>query len=127
MADVLVIDDSPTAIAFATRTLAQYGHKVKGLKSFAELPKTIKEGVPALILLDLEMPAFAGPAFARFINRCVKPRPPILVYSALPQEEIAQTAQEIGASGFLRKGASGSELGKEVARLLAESAAVSAH
>jgi two-component system sensor histidine kinase RpfC len=104
MARVLVIDDSLSAVQKARRILERAGHTVETLDLLIYLPQAVKDDPPDAILLDLSMPALSGVNVAKFIRRYEKHPIPIVLYSSRPKEELAETARELDASGFVHKG-----------------------
>ena len=82
-----------------------------------------------IVLLDINLPGRNGLEVLSEIKR-LRPRTPVLVVSAYPEEEFAIRALKLGASGFLSKGSASDEMvaaarkamagGKYVTILLAE-------
>jgi len=82
-----------------------------------------------LVLLDINIPGRNGLEVLGEIKR-LRPRTPVLVVSAYPEEELAIRSLKLGASGYLNKGSSTDELvaaarkimdgGKYVTALLSE-------
>jgi len=86
-----------------------------------------------IVLLDINIPGRDGLEVLSEIKR-LRPRTPVLVVSAYPEEEFAIRSLEQGASGYLNKGSVSDEVvaaarkamagGKYVSALLAETLAV---
>jgi len=82
-----------------------------------------------IVLLDINIPGRNGLEVLSEIKR-LRPRTPVLVVSAYPEEEFAIRSLKLGASGFLSKGSASDEVvaaarkamagGKYVTALLAE-------
>jgi len=82
-----------------------------------------------IVLLDINLPGRNGLEVLSEIKR-LRPRTPVLVVSAYPEEEFAIRSLKLGASGFLNKGSASDEMvaaarkamagGKYVTTLLAE-------
>jgi DNA-binding NarL/FixJ family response regulator len=82
-----------------------------------------------IVLLDINLPGRNGLEVLSEIKR-LRPRTPVLVVSAYPEEEFAIRSLKLGASGFLSKGSASDEMvaaarkamagGKYVTTLLAE-------
>ena len=119
MVRILVVDDSPTIHLYVRQALEGEGHIIDRLGNFTELPAYLATFDPDVILLDLEMPALSGPAFAHFVRRIERRPIPIIVYSSLPATETGKAAREIGASGVVAKSASPEQLRAAIARCAA--------
>lgn len=107
MARILVVDDSSSVYYHLCKELEVDGHTVDRLSTFAELPAYMAAREPDLILLDLEMPALSGTAFAQFVRRIQKRPIPIVIHSSLPARSTLMAAEEVGAAGVIPKGSSG--------------------
>jgi len=119
MARILVVDDSESVYHFVRRELAADRHTVDRLPAFTELASYLRTHEPDLILLDLEMPALSGTAFARFLRRLERTPTRILIHSSLPPAELEAAAKQINAVGALEKSADGERLRKAVRKHLA--------
>jgi DNA-binding response OmpR family regulator len=110
MARILVVDDSPSIYFSVRQSLAPDRHIVDRLDAFTGLPAYLRSTPPDLVLLDLEMPALSGTAFAQFLRR-IESRPThIVIHSALDDATLKQAVREVGALGAIRKGTSGEQL-----------------
>ena len=118
MGKVLVIDDSQTVRAAVERELAKDGHTVVSLRAFTELPTCLARFQPDLVILDLEMPALSGVAFASFLRRYESRQTPILVYSGKQADELHQAVSQIGAVGSVSKSQPYETLRSQVRRAL---------
>jgi two-component system, OmpR family, response regulator len=127
MARILVVDDSSSVYYHLCKELEVDGHTVDRLSTFAELPAYMSTRDPDLILLDLEMPALSGTAFAQFVRRIQKRPIPIVIHSSLPARSTLAAAEEVGAAGVIAKGSSGAMIRAGVKRCLASQEAHSAH
>jgi len=122
MAQILVIDDSATAIQKAKTALGRAGHQVETLEMMIHLGRAIRQNPPDLVLLDLRMPALSGVAFGRLIRRFQDRPIPIVVYSSQPEDEMVLAANEVGAFDCVRKADSDEILAETVNRALADAA-----
>lgn len=114
MARILVVDDSDSVYHFVRRELAPDRHVVDRLTAFTELASYLRSNEPDLILLDLEMPALSGTAFAKFLRRLERTPTRILIHSSLPAAELDAAARQINAVGALEKSADGARLRRAV-------------
>jgi DNA-binding response OmpR family regulator len=110
MARILVVDDSESVFFFVQRELRSEEHVVERLTAFTELASYLRSHQPDLILLDLEMPALSGTAFAQFVRRMERRPTRILIHSSLSPAELDRAAREVNAVGTLEKSADGSRL-----------------
>jgi DNA-binding response OmpR family regulator len=126
MARILVVDDSESVYLFVRRELAVEEHVVDRLLAFTELAAYLRAHEPDLILLDLEMPALSGTAFARFLRRLERAPTRILIHSSLPAADLEAAAKQVGAVGSLEKSADGERLRRAIRRHLSTSPKVEA-
>ena len=107
---ILVVDDSPTVLAFVRKILTGCGYAVVTVVSFEELELAMRRHTPDAVVLDLEMPPHTGREAATMIGRLADKKIPIIVYSSKPDREIRTAAYAVGAHGYLRKGGDPAEL-----------------
>lgn len=125
MARILVVDDSEAVFFFARRELENDEHLVERLEAFTELSSYLRRVQPDLILLDLEMPALSGTAFALFLRRIERRPIKIVIHSSLPEAQLKTAAAEVKAVGILPKTSNGNMLRDAVRRYLSAPGAVS--
>lgn len=118
MARILVVDDSDSVFYFVRKALSSDEHVVERLSAFTELAAYLRHHQPDLILLDLEMPALSGTAFAQFVRRMERRPTRILIHSSLPAAELDRAAREVNAVGTLEKTGDGERLRSAVREYL---------
>lgn len=118
MGRILVVDDSESVFFFVRRELEKDKHLVERLVAFTELSSYLRKVHPDLILLDLEMPALTGTAFALFLRRIERQPTRVVIHSSLPAPELKRAADEVKAVGILPKSADGQRLRDAVKRYL---------
>ncbi len=102
---ILLIDDDPDTISIYSEFLTQAGYLVDIAKNGEEGLIKIRQGGYDLIILDIMMPKLDGMS----ILKKLKENPsgvyngPIVVLSALDQENIIKSAMDLGATGYLPK------------------------
>jgi CheY-like chemotaxis protein len=99
---VLVVDDDPDlreVVVLAIQT--EDRNVVEAGDGREALDYVLAQGLPDLILLDMNMPAMNGWEFARELHARDLWRTPIIVITAA--HDAARSASEIGAAGFLGK------------------------
>jgi CheY-like chemotaxis protein len=101
---VLVCDDTAHVVRPVLVLLQAAGYRAEGASSALECVSLARAERPALILMDVMMPGMDG-AFAAgmFRDEPELQGIPIVLFSAMPQEELAAAAAEVGAAGFLPK------------------------
>jgi CheY-like chemotaxis protein len=60
---VLIVDDDPTCLEIAKRTLQSKGYEIITAQNGLEALEVLKKKIPDLILLDVQMPKMDGYAF----------------------------------------------------------------
>jgi DNA-binding response OmpR family regulator len=118
LARILIIDDSPTAIAALQRTLEREGHKVSALEDATGFYARMREFSPDLVFLDLEMPKVGGKEVGEFLGRFDKKQTPIIIFSSRPRPELEEAAREIKAAAFLQKSEGSIAISDTVRRVL---------
>lgn len=113
---VLIIDDSETSLFLMQSFFEENKHidyileenSIKGLK-------IVKSRPVDLIILDLMMPEMNGYQFLEKIRSDSETRNiPIMVLSAIQEEESLKKAMELGASGYMKKPLNIRELEKNI-------------
>jgi DNA-binding NarL/FixJ family response regulator len=74
-----------------------------------EVVKTVEAARPDVVLMDIRMPRVDGLEATRRLNELDEP-PPVLVLTTFDEDEVLWGAIEAGASGFVLKDASASDL-----------------
>ena len=101
---ILVIDDSNTNIVLLEAILSTRGYTTLKAQSVKEAMPIIKNETPQLILLDLLMPEVSGFDFLEKVKLDNKLNAiPIIVVSALTDDNIVDKTLELGAAEFIKK------------------------
>ena len=106
-ATVMIVDDSQMVRKQVTRALVAAGYVVieahDGVDALAQLSRATP--VPALIVLDVNMPKMGGIEFLRFLRgrgRDAAP-PPVLMLTTEGEPRQMQEAKALGAKGWVVK------------------------
>ncbi|MFB3819131.1 MAG: sigma-54-dependent transcriptional regulator [Candidatus Methylomirabilales bacterium] len=99
---VLVVDDDPAARRLLEIRLKNMGCEVLGAADGQAALAAVERGLPALILLDLEMPRMDGMELLRALRRDGI-EVPVIVVTAHGSIEAAVAAMKEGADDFLPK------------------------
>lgn len=101
---VLLIDDSEISLHFATQVLVRAGYDVKTSTEVVEFQTALGDWRPDLILTDVSMPGMSGVELCRLLKSSYETaHVPVLLFSALSNEELEVLARECEADGFLSK------------------------
>lgn len=116
--EVLIVDDSVTIRASFGRAMKTAGYGIQLARNGVEAIEFLKASVPAVVILDLEMPEMNGfdlAAYIRSEERLVKTM--LLVVSSRPRNEIEDWLQSVGAVGYFEKPCTEQVLAQAVAAL----------
>jgi PleD family two-component response regulator len=101
---VLVIDDSTTNVVLLEAILNNKGFNIDTALSVKEAYSLMAKKKPNLILLDLLMPRINGYEFLKELKSDEKNNDiPVIVISALSDNENVQKALQLGATDFIKK------------------------
>jgi DNA-binding response OmpR family regulator len=104
MSRVLVIDDSPMLVELTVRALTAAGYQASGAMDLASLEQKLAEGPFALILMDVNMPEMFGDDVVEYLRSQKKVTSKLVLYSDIPEAELATKARASGADGYILKG-----------------------
>ena len=116
---VLVVDDEPINRRVVARILGRAGYDVVLAADGIDALEILERDGADAVLLDLVMPRLDGAETCRRI-RASRPRLPVLMLSAMGDEETRARAEDAGVDALLEKPVVGADL---VARLQAALAA----
>jgi CheY-like chemotaxis protein len=123
MTRVLVVDDEPDVLDSTAQVLAAIGFEVETCGQAADIRPALRRFRPALLLQDINMPAFDLDALVRDIRGDPRLRPlRVLLFSA--SESIEETAQRVGADGYVQKPFDARRIRQVLERALARPATV---
>jgi len=112
---ILIIDDSEITLAMEKAVLEARGYEVEATATLLEFESTLQRWRPDLILADIHMPGIKGTDLCRTLkNQYGTQDIPIVLFSTLPDEELAKLAEQVGADGFISKANGLDALGERV-------------
>ncbi len=120
-ATILVIDDDKLSRWSLSTLLGRAGYDVREAATGKEGLASIQEGVPRLVLLDIDLPDMDGFAVLEKIREA-RPALPVLIMTADATAESARRALHLGAQGQLRKPIDSATLDAAVSQALQSSA-----
>ena len=101
---VLVVDDSVTVRKVTSRILRRQGYRVLTAKDGIEALKTMQDEIPAVILLDIEMPRMDGFEVATRVRASDELRNiPIIMITSRTGDKHRQRAMELGVDHYMGK------------------------
>ncbi len=101
---ILVVDDSTTNVVLLEAILDEKGYQIETALNAKEAYAIIENESPDLILLDLLMPKISGFDFLEEIRKNEKTKnTPVIVVSALTDEENVEKIMKMGAIDFVKK------------------------
>jgi two-component system, cell cycle response regulator DivK len=101
---ILVVDDSTTNVVLLEAILDEKGYLIETALNAKEAYSIIERESPDLILLDLLMPKISGFDFLEEIRKNDKTKnTPVIVVSALTDEENVDKIIKMGAIDFIKK------------------------
>jgi DNA-binding NtrC family response regulator len=106
VATILVVDDDPLSCELVVAALTREGHVVHTHDSGFGLAVAIHRCRPALVVLDVCMPGLSGYQAlkaARALDPVYGVDAPVLLHSGLPEIELAELADSLGACGYVHK------------------------
>ena len=116
---VMVVDDSLTVRRLTGRLLTRAGYQLTTAKDGLDALQQLQDGVPDLMLLDLEMPRMDGfELLKRLRNESRTAGLPIIVITSRTADKHRDHALGLGANAFFGKPYQEDELLAQCARLL---------
>lgn len=101
---ILVVDDNMAIANVVAHTLAQGGYAVETADSAMDAVAVARRERPDLILMDIMMPGLEGSVASGLMKESDELRDiPIVLMSAMSEEEIRIRAADAGAAGILAK------------------------
>jgi len=117
---ILVADDEMIMLKTIELRLKKDGHNVIICQDGREALKKIEESSPDLIITDIMMPFLSGLEIIGAVKKQGK-KIPIIVLSAMGQENVVLEAFQLGADDYITKPFSPNELSMRVKRYIPSS------
>jgi chemosensory pili system protein ChpA (sensor histidine kinase/response regulator) len=101
---VMVVDDSLTVRKITSRLLEREGYQVVTAKDGIDALQQLREALPAVMLVDIEMPRMDGFDLTRHVRADARMRHiPIIVISSRTADKHRSQAAALGVNAFLGK------------------------
>jgi DNA-binding response OmpR family regulator len=114
---ILVAEDDELILKTIEHRLKKEGHQVIITNDGREALKKIKETLPDVIITDIMMPFFSGLEIVDVVKKIKEKEIPVIVLSAMGQENVVLEAFELGAEDYITKPFSPNELIVRIKRL----------
>jgi DNA-binding response OmpR family regulator len=118
---ILVAEDEPIMLKTIQMRLQKDGHEVIIAGDGREAMKQISEANPDMLITDIMMPYSSGLELLGTVKNKEGKKIPVIVLSAMGQEDIVLEAFKLGADDYLPKPFSPNELSIRVRRLFIKS------
>lgn len=105
---VLVVDDDEDQLEMVRRMLASYGCEVRVTSSPIGVTNVVREFLPDVVLLDVDIPALSGDKLVKLLRKRSSSR--LVLFSASDPEDLRRLSREVGADAWIQKGISGKQL-----------------
>lgn len=117
---ILVCEDQEILLTSLEFRLNKQGFKVITAKDGKEALKKVEEESPDLVVADIMMPYFTGLQLVDYVRNDLELDLPIIVISALEEEETVLEAFKVGANDFIPKPFKPAELILRIKRIFQE-------
>jgi chemosensory pili system protein ChpA (sensor histidine kinase/response regulator) len=115
----MVVDDSLTVRKITSRLLEREGYTVLTAKDGVDALEQMKEALPGVMLVDIEMPRMDGFELAKNVRGDTRTAGiPIIIISSRTADKHRNQAAQLGVNAFLGKPYQESELLQQVAAYL---------
>jgi DNA-binding response OmpR family regulator len=105
MAAILLVDDCTPASETLALLLRKRGYTVTYACNGREGPAAIRTAMPALVLLDVEMPEMDGLTLLELVRQSIGPSAlPVILLTGVNDESLVTRAIELGVTRVFRKG-----------------------
>jgi DNA-binding response OmpR family regulator len=115
---VVVLDDSTIILEAVAAVLGASGFDVRTAARLSELERHCAECTPDLVVLDVHMPEAFGDEVGAVLREARTVRAPLLLFSSLDEELLAERTREAGLQGYVSKSAGVGALLERVCELL---------
>lgn len=120
MAQILIVDDSPTEIHVLSTILEKEGHQVTSAPNGEDGIAKAKSERPDLILMDVVMPGMNGFQATRTLSKDAETSSiPIVIVTTKDQETDRVWGLRQGAKDYITKPVDGAELLEKIRAILA--------
>ena len=114
---VLLVDDCEVTLLVEKVMLESRGYEIREISSLTDFDDAVAEFKPDVVLTDVRMPEASGLDLCRRLKQGA-PELPVVLVSAMGEEELSAYAQQAGADGYLSKAEGMEALGEKMDALV---------
>ena len=118
--NILICEDEEIMLTALEFRLQKQGYKVLKAKDGNQAIAAIDAGMPDFIIADILMPHVTGIEIVNYVRNILKKDTPIIIISALENDEIVLKGFELGANDFITKPFKPVELVIRIKKILQE-------
>ena len=111
---LLIVDDNNLVLEITGDLFLEAGFDIVKRKNPVGTTAAVRKEMPDCVLLDINMPLLSGEKIVPLIKNNRKNDVKIILYSDLPESELARIAEETGADGYITKSRSKEEIVEKV-------------
>jgi len=100
---ILVCEDNVLTARSLKQALQQSGHEVIISPDGKDGIQVLKQGGVELVITDVNMPYFKGLEIVRFVKTQMDAPVPVIVITAIAQEETREQSEKLGADAYFMK------------------------
>ena len=100
---ILLVDDSATVRVAMTARLVDRGYPVRAAKNLTETAQLLVEFDPEIVICDVRMPEVQGDELCRRIKSQMMRVVPVVLYSGMSEQELAERARASRADAYVCK------------------------
>ncbi|MGJ8527140.1 response regulator transcription factor [Maritalea sp.] len=122
--DVLIVEDEPSILDSLDFILTRAGWRISAVTDGEAAISAVSELSPTIVVLDVMLPRKSGFEVLKHLRDQPSTKNlPILILTAKGQQQDRKTAEDLGASGFVTKPYSNSEVVDAVRQLMEQATA----
>lgn len=114
---ILLVDDCEVTLVVEKVMLESRGYRVETISALSEFDAAVESFRPDVVLTDVRMPGASGMDLCRHLKASA-PGLPVVLVSAMGEEELSTYANASGADGYLSKADGLEALGEKMDALV---------
>lgn len=114
--NILIAEDEPIMLKTLELRLKKDGHTVVAVSDGKQALEQLRVSLPDLVITDIMMPFASGLEIIAEIKKNIARKVPVIILSAMGQENVVVEAFNLGADDYITKPFSPNELSMRVRR-----------